>query len=248
MGIFHKIINILFPSNCIICGKGTDRCELCSACNERFIKETFLHCGACSKPASRCRCGADFLDHTKTKIGDRGFVTLTFYKSRSTESDNRITERMLYILKDKGLFAEFFASLLADELRNLFKKENIDPTEWIVTYPPRSKKKFNEKGFDQSEEIACRLAKKIGANFEKTFVRKDSGEVQKNLRAAERFANAEESIIPLRNKIRPGGKYIIFDDIITTGATVETMAKHLYFAGAESVFPVAVCRTLTDCK
>ena len=243
MNVFERLINFLIPSNCMICGKRTDGGELCNECSGEFIRESFLKCESCGKPAAKCECGADFTAHTRTKIGGRGFIALTFYKSKATQAAERTTERMIYALKNKGTFAEYFSTLLAGEIRSAFSKDGTDLSEWTVTYPPRSQGKFNRMGFDQSEEIARRLAKKLGVSFSETFTRTDEGEEQKNLRARERYLNAEESRVPIKKNIIKGGKYIIFDDIITSGATVETMAKHLYFAGADSVFPVTVART-----
>ena len=243
MGFLQRIINLLIPSNCTICKRATNGSQICEECSDKFIKETFLTCGECFKSASKCMCRTDLTTHTKTTILDRKFISLSFYKSKCLQSDERITESMIFALKDQGAFADYFATLLSREIKSLFERADINLDEWLITYPPRSIEKFSEKGFDQSEEIARKIAKKLGIKFSKTFTRADFGEVQKNLSAKERHSNAEESLIPIREKILEGGKYIIFDDIITTGATLETMAKHLYFFGAESVFPVSIART-----
>ncbi|MBE6616591.1 MAG: ComF family protein [Ruminococcaceae bacterium] len=243
MGFLQKIINLLIPSNCLLCKNATDGSQLCDECSGKFIRETFLVCPECSKPASKCTCRADFTSHTKTEIAGKRFIALTFYKSKKTWSEERITEGMILSLKDRGAFADYFATILAREIKSLFEREGVDLAEWIITYPPRSVEKYAEKGFDQSEEIARKIAKKLGIKFSPTFNRTNHGNVQKSLSAAERFSNAETSLVPIRERIRKGGKYIVFDDIITTGATIETMAKHLYFLGAEAVFPVSIART-----
>lgn len=153
---------------------------------------------------------------------------------------------MILSLKDRGAFGDYFATMLAREIKSLFERGGGDLTEWIITYPPRSAEKYSEKGFDQSEEIARKIAKKLGVKFSTTFSRTNHGSEQKNLCATDRFSNAETSLVPIRERIRKGGKYIVFDDIITTGATIETMSKHLYFLGAEAVFPVSIARTFNS--
>ncbi len=245
MSFIGKIIDLLLPPNCRLCGDLTEkREELCENCREKFIREAFLHCPACGCTADKCLCGAEFSHHIKEDIGGKLFSVLTFYDK---SANDRVTEKLIFRLKDRGEFADFFAKEIARELKTLFKCAGEDISEWTVTYPPRSVGKFKEKGFDQGEEVATRLAKRLGIKCERTFVRCVAGTVQKTLNAKERKTNAEESLVPLRRHIKKGSKYIIFDDIITTGATVETVAKHLYFCGAAAIFPVAIAKALHIC-
>ena len=241
MNIFQKIIDILLPPNCKICGNSSKSGdELCTDCHELFVREAFLRCPRCERAADNCLCSSGFAKHIKTEICGKRYSVLTFYNKNVSD---RITEKMIFRLKDRCDFSGFFAKELARNVATLFEKENEDLSEWTVTYIPRSIGKFSEKGFDQGEEVAKRLAKLLKVKFQKTFVRTCSGTVQKSLNAGDRKTNAEESIIPIRKKI-DGDKYILFDDIITTGATMETAIKHLYFCGAEAVFPIAIAKNL----
>ena len=242
MNILKSILGLFFPQNCRICSeRADDGGDLCVKCKEAFIREAFVRCPVCEKSVVGCTCGTDFTHHIKEDISDKRFISLTFYDKSSKE---RITEKLIYMLKDRGEFADFFADELVRELKTQFSRAGENVEEWCVTYIPRSVAKFSEKGFDQSEEIAKRLARKLGAKFERTFFRGVSGTVQKSLGKAERRANAEESIFPQKKHIQTGGKYIVFDDIITTGATMETAIKHLYFCGAAKVFPVSIAKNL----
>lgn len=241
MNLLRSIISLFFPQNCRICAEKTDGEELCNECKEKFIREAFARCQQCEKSVAGCVCGADFLDHIKEDIGGKRFISLTFYDKSAKD---RITETLIFRLKDRGEFADFFAYELAREINSLFSRSGENIEEWIVTFVPRSVAKFSEKGFDQGEEVAWRLAKKLGVKCESVFKRGASGTVQKSLGKAERRRNAEESIFPLKKHIKNGGKYILFDDIITTGATMETGIKHLYFCGAAKVFPVSIAKNL----
>lgn len=241
MRLFDTLLNLLFPMKCAVCGKPADESGLCGDCREKYLRELFEKCPVCGNSPSDCICGAGFLEHTGTSLGGTGYCALCWYRTDGDEG--RVTERMIYQLKNRGLLADFFASELSRCLKILMEKEGENPENWIVAYTPRSYEKYMETGVDQSEEIGRRLAKRLGCGFRRLFDRTE-GEEQKHLNAAERLANAENSLEIRAQKVVPGGKYLLLDDIITSGATMETAAKLLYFYGAGAVYPVAVARTM----
>lgn len=241
MDVFEFLVNLLFPPKCPICGKPAEESGLCGGCRGKYLRELFEKCPVCGALPSGCTCGAGFLDHTRTMLGGTGYCALCWY--RTDVGDERVTERMIYQLKNRGLLADFFAEELSRCLKSLLEREGEDPRDWIVTYTPRSYEKYMQTGVDQSEEIGRRLAKKLGCGFARLFDR-DEGMEQKKLNAAERLENAENSLVIRADKVVPGGKYLLLDDIITSGATMATAAKLLYFHGAGAVYPAAVARTM----
>ena len=98
-------------------------------------------------------------------------------------------------------------------------------------------------GLDQSEEVTKYMAKRLGIPCRRTFVKLE-GEEQKLLTMEERLVNASDTLVPRQKVIRKGGKYLLFDDIITSGATVMAASWHLYANGAAEVFPISIARTL----
>lgn len=246
MSILETITDILFPPTCAFCGKKADIYRtLCRDCYAGFVREKVEKCPICGKMALACLCGCDFTRHTRTKIADRQFLTLTFYMSRRTADtdEKRMTERMIFSLKDKCSFTEFFAAEMTREINKLFGRSSEDIAEWTVTYAPRNEENLVKYGFDQSEETARKIAKKLGIPCVRTVLR-DAGDVQKTLNAEERLTNAEDSIYADTRKIVSGGKYLLFDDIITSGATMATASRMLYFYGAAEVFPISIARTM----
>lgn len=246
MNIISRILDFLFPGFCGICGERiSGGGELCGDCRARFARECFEHCCVCGKTASACACEHKFTDVTKTALDGRRFLTLTFYmpENRFGKSE-RVTERMIYRLKGKGEFAELFAEELSRPLMHSLTAEGEDTREWVITYPPRSTENFYRNGFDQSEMVAARLARKLGCKAERTMVRAGSRAEQKSLDREARRENAESTVLPIRRRIREGGKYILLDDIITSGATIEAAAALLYSAGAAAVFPVSIAMTM----
>ncbi len=241
MRLISAIIDMLSPRACEICGANVKNSHICADCRLRFAREAFKHCPQCGRTAQKCECSHSFTEITKISVGGRKFCALTFYKPENRfGKSERVTEKMLFGLKEHGRFAPFFADELGRALSGIFDRAGEDLSEWIITYSPRSTKKFYERGFDQSEMVAKRLASRLGCSFERTILRGGMSVEQKSLDQIGRAANAKSTLIPIRSKIKSGRKYILLDDIITSGATIEAAASLLYSSGAAEVFPVAI--------
>lgn len=243
MKLFKKAIDILYPMRCRLCNS-TDEVtnSVCKSCLMQYAREAFDKCKNCGQTASRCTCKPSFATETRTEINSKYYSSLTFYRNATSRDSDRITERMILALKSRSDFSRFFAVELARMIRNDFSRAGLDISEWTLTYAPRSVKKYLETGFDQGDEVTRYLAKELQIKRKILFARSRSVE-QKNLTRDERVENASESIFVRRRGVKRGGKYILFDDIITTGATVSSAAKLLYHCGAEAVYPVSIAKT-----
>lgn len=243
--LIQKGLDLLCPSTCTYCGKKTDgKLGLCVDCAAKYLHEQQLSCPRCGQTSEFCNCGCDFPHTSKTTVGGRTHISLTFYiGSQEAYEEERITERMILHLKDKGHFAKFFAHELADEIERLFEHSEYQLDDWILTFPPRSVSNFTKYGIDQGEEVVKWMSRRLGIPWCRTFT-KAEGDEQKSLSAEERMVNATATLIPRKRAIKPGGKYLLFDDIITSGATIMAASRHLYFCGAAEVFPVSIARTL----
>lgn len=243
------LLSLLFPPVCPLCGEKAEADGFCGGCRRKYAEETFARCPVCGQNAVKCLCGTEFAAELKTELCGRRFLALSWYvpQNRGGE-ENRVTDRMILMLKNRGTFADFFAGELARELGRIFAQCGEDPREWTAAWCPRSPEKFMETGFDQGEELAVRLAKRLGCGARKLFVRSSRSEEQKNLGAGERRENAEAGLNLRKNAVKPGMKILLADDIITTGSTIRAAASLLVGAGAEAVFPVALARTMPEEK
>lgn len=245
MSLIKHILDIIFTPQCVVCHVNpAEKFGICADCMKKFITEGFEKCPVCGENAMKCKCPSAFTDHTKTTIGGYSYCVLTFYKSvNKFGNTDRITERMIYALKERGEIADFFASELSRDLKRIFDRAAIDISEWIITYPARSRERFIELGFDQCELMAEKIAKNLNISCVSLFYPED-GDEQKNLDVHERALNADMSMKIDKSKVKSGGKYIVVDDIITTGSTMSSAARNLYFCGAAEVFPAAVAKTM----
>lgn len=243
--IYRGFIDFLCPPSCLLCGCNIKSGhELCHDCYQKYVQESTQACPICGKNALECACNEDFSRFTKTTIDGRKHISLFFYNgAKKSESMGRISEELLLQLKSSGRFSGFFANELAAEIKRAFRIAGIDLSEWTVTYIPRSVSNFTKYGVDQGEEVAAKLARILDIPMKRTF-EKIEGSAQKELDAKNRLSNAELTIVPRRDAIAKGAKYILFDDVITTGSSIQACARHLYFCGADAVFPVSIARTL----
>lgn len=244
--LMYKGLDVICPPTCSLCQNPTESAsELCGECMAKYLTERGTKCPKCKNPVNLCVCGCDFSRITKTVIGDRTHISLSFYESsRVARDEGRITEQMILRLKSHGSFARFFSDMLCAELEELFARADISLDDWILTYPPRSVHNFVKYGFDQSKEVTGYMARRLGIRCVKTFTKAD-GDEQKSLTASERADNAATTLIPIKKAVQNGGKYLLFDDIITSGSTITTAARHLYFCGAATVFPISIARTIS---
>ena len=237
-----RILDLIYPPHCPICGtaSGKDGC-LCPDCLEKYANEQKEKCPACMKIAGDCVCGLAGV--SRTFIGNKRTVTLTFYHPRGSDG-TRVTERLIRLFKkryDRSL-TELFARDISGKLLLLMRSAGEDPGEWILTFPPRSAENKRKYGFDQGEAAVRCLSRYTGIPWAKTL-RRSGGEEQKELGLKDREINSGSLKLARKADLR-GRKVVLFDDIITTGATVRAATDLLTEAGAKCVFPVCIARVL----
>ena len=234
-GLLSSAANFLFPRRCLLCGDVLSfysDSALCPECRESYEAELAKSCPACGNEFRSCRCSVKrFRSFNQT-----GHTALGFYR---TYDDS--VGRLVYRLKreyDRDL-QRFFARALADRL-----KEDLGEAvaEYTVTYPPRGKKALRRYGFDQSEGVSRLTAGYLGCDRERLFVR-TGGVTQKKLSYRGRQENAAEAFSLEDGAQVRGRKFIVIDDVITTGATVGALCDILIEKGAAAVYPAALFLT-----
>jgi len=107
---------------------------------------------------------------------------------------------------------------------------------------PSSQQKLRERGFDSVTNLCTGLAKhrkSISLDDSNLFLRRQVVD-QVGLSAAQRHANLEGAF-GIRRAMH--GTVVVVDDVVTTGATLNSAARALKFAGAQQVIAVALCGT-----
>lgn len=141
------------------------------------------------------------------------------------------------------LLGETLAPFVAEELA---ERRMFGSFESVLLIPiPLHAMRLYERGFNQAERIAKALTIYMGdkhLTLDATLlVRHAHTESQAHSTSkTERFANIKGAFsVPFPKHIKKKD-IILLDDVITTGATLETAQKALYKAGARNVLCVAV--------
>ena len=122
----------------------------------------------------------------------------------------------------------------AGEILASFLEEKIKKykDEYYLTYIPIDKKRLKERGFNQCEYIAKELSINIGIKTINTLKKIRETKVQKTLKREERIENFKDAFEIIDEKKVKGKKFILLDDVITTGATLKEGVKVLKKHGA----------------
>lgn len=133
-------------------------------------------------------------------------------------------------------------SLMVDSLTHRIDSiPGVDSTPDLITSVPLHWTTLLHRSFNQSEIIARLLAKNMRLPYRAIAGKRVRTSKQQTLSRRERLNNLKQ-VFTLREDVT--GKYIaVVDDVVTTGATAETLARLLKKAGARRVEVWALART-----
>jgi ComF family protein len=108
-----------------------------------------------------------------------------------------------------------------------------------VTWAPTSARRRRQRGFDQAELVARRVAAQLGVPCRRLLERHGDDSTQTGSGRADRLRGPTF-------RVRPdvaGLSVIVIDDVVTTGSTLRSAADALGRAGVAAVIPAAVAST-----
>jgi ComF family protein len=233
-----RALALAFPFNCTVCGQGAGTeaaMDLCAPCRGRLprLERACLHC------ANPLAAG---------DAGSRDVVLLCgrclhkpphFQRSHCAFLYGEPISWLLHGLKYHQRLAGIpvLSELLLEHLRS----QVLQWPELIVPMPLHPAR-LRRRGYNQALELARPLARELGIPLAAGIcARVRDTPPQSELPASRRAAN-------VRNAFRLRGaltaKHVaIVDDVVTTGATVNELARLLKRHGAETVEVWAVSRT-----
>lgn len=142
-------------------------------------------------------------------------------KNKAIFSYNEAFQQWLLNLKGKGDVR--FASAFEKELHQFLI---LEEGETLVPVPS-SLSRVKSRGFHQSEWIL----KTSGLTYEVLFLPFESNEKQAMKTKKERLSLKLN--LNLKRQIQPGEKFVLFDDVYTTGSTLRQIAKPIQEQGGK---------------
>lgn len=246
--IYTEILDSIFPPVCGICGKINEK-WLCKNCEKRINKLEIFY-------LIRINNNHIFLKENKLfKLIKSKNCKLKKYKMKnSTRNFNKniqinkiYFDELLYVFRYSGLIRKIILKYKFNDCAYLynffctiiFNKENccrkLKSYDIIIPVPMYEKKK-KQRGYNQTELITNKIAEKLEIKLEKNNIIKiKNTKTQSTLSESERKQNIKNAFLVNNKENILGKKVIIFDDIYTTGQTVNELSKKLKLAGAKEI-------------
>jgi ComF family protein len=222
--VYEWLLARLLPEACPAC-REPSAAGFCAVCTGRFAAVADP-CPGCALPRPVASCPkAAGLRHVASVVAP--FVY------------GPPLDRYVVALKYRGARAlgRALALSIVDRLRA------ADCAVDVLVAVPLHRRRLRERGYNQAEEIARVLAPRLHARLVSRGVRRTAARApQITLAARERHASTADVFEVTRSFA--GLRVAIVDDVITTGATVDSLARVLTAAGAARVDAWAVARTL----
>lgn len=231
---FRRIVDLLLPARCLICGAETAADGLCPDCwrGVRFIGPPL--CERCGSPleydvGSGAVCGACLAQPPR------------WSRSRSVFVYDDAGRSMILSLKHADathaapVFARWMARAGAEPLRD---------ADLLVPVPIHRRRLFARR-YNQSALLAIELSRITGIRAAPAaLVRRRPTPTQGGLSRSERLRNVAGAFGVREPEIVQGRRVVVIDDVLTTGATIGECAKALLEAGATRVDALTVARAV----
>lgn len=134
-----------------------------------------------------------------------------------------------------------------DVMATLFDERLPDiPTETVIVPIPTIAHHVRIRGYDHMDRIARLFAKRRNLQLGRHLARQ-TATVQHGASARVRRKQAEQAFI-CRDQLDDGVPYLLLDDVVTTGATVQAAADVLRAHGASEVWIATITRQPLDGK
>ena len=222
-----RFVQRLVAPSCLLCAGPSAGALLCAPCDADLPRLAAAHCDTCALPiTSGNRCGA-CLSHPPAYDHVCAPFTYAFP-----------ADALVQALKYRGMLA--IAPVLGNALARC-----LDQRPDVIIPMPLAAARLRERGFNQAQEIARHVAKIAGVTLLPRACRKvRDTQPQAALPWKERAKNVRKAFVCDEDFT---GKHVaVVDDVMTTGATLNELARNLKQAGAVRVTGLIVARTLPD--
>lgn len=210
--LWRKLIDILYPRQCIICGKLHED-SICIRCYKTLDLNTRID-----------------------RYKDKKFNEHLYIFKYEGKIRNLIID---YKFNDKAYLNNFFVKIILKNEKICRKIKNYD----IIIPVPIHIKRKRQRGYDQSELIARKIAKNLSLDLITDSLVKQKNTVQQSLLTKKQRQENVKQVYKIINEQKIKDKRIIlFDDIYTTGATANECAKMLKENGAKEILIFTIAK------
>lgn len=217
--ILNTILNIIYPPICGICGKKDDN-YLCNNCQKKIKKLELIK-----------------IDEYEDKYFDKH---LYIFKYKGIIRDKIID----YKFNNKSYINELFVKIILKNEKICRFLKSYD----IIIPVPIHKKRKRQRGYNQSELIVRNLAncikeKNVNIQVVTDVLIKTKNNIPQNKLNKEQRTKNIQNVYEIQNQEKIFNKnIIIFDDIYTTGSTVNECARILRKADCKNILVFTIAK------
>ena len=201
------LLELIYPPVCGICGK-INKKHLCVKCANRIKKYEIYR-----------------IEKVNNKYFD--------YQIKVLKYENEIRSKIIdYKFNEKAYLYKTFGKITLnnEKIYSFLKKYDI-----MLCVPMYISKKM-QRGYNQSELIAKEIARTTGLKYiNRNLVKIKNTKKQSTLTKNQREENVKNAFVVKNVDKIKNKKIILFDDIYTTGSTVNECSKVLKKAGAKEI-------------
>lgn len=209
-----NLLKLIYPDVCAFCNK-IQKESLCKKCEEKIKKYK-----------------KDIVIRSKNNYFEE-LISIFKY-------EGLIREKIIqYKFQDKSYIYNTFAKIILknEKVCGLLKKYDI-----IIPVPIHRKRKL-QRGYNQTQLIAKEIAKNIDIKLcDDVLVKSKNTIAQSKLNKNKRKQNIKGAFKVLDLERIQGKNILLFDDIFTTGSTVNECSKILKKAGAKTVGVLTIAK------
>lgn len=205
------MLDVFFPKLCRGCQNelGKHENEICTLCRHNLPLTRFHFTG--SDEMRKLFFG---------RVAVENATALLYFKKAG------LTQKFVHALKYKGVkkIGELFGAWLGEELKTIEAYKSID----AIIPVPLHKKKLKERGFNQVEGFGKEIAKALEIPYIDDVLIKITPTRSQVFKERISRIFSQEEVFALQNSRKIEGKHLlVVDDIITTGATLESCSIQL---------------------
>lgn len=210
--LLNTLLAHVAPHECLRCNReGKLVCDLCKS-TFKALPERCYRCHALTTSGRTClKC------RQRTSL----------FKVQAYVAYEELAKELVWRLKFQG--AQAAASEIASLLLERFTLEGV-----ILVPVPTASSRVRKRGYDQAQLIARSLAGKTGLPYVACLKRLGQHH-QVGATRQQRITQLQESYRCIRASAVENAHVLLIDDVLTTGATLESAAMVIKAAGAKRV-------------
>jgi ComF family protein len=227
----------VLPNLCALCGNLSHK-TLCAGCDEAYWNESRLRCAVCAVPLSATRWAGRSQYRCADCIGEPPPFEATFALADYRPPLDALALSLKF--RARLMLAREFARRLASLAENAWPDAAGQPD--VLAPVPLANKRLTERGYNQAWQIARPLARALNVRSDATLLQRVIHTApQSRLDLDARRLNVSRAF----KVVKPvQGLHVgVVDDVMTTGATLEALARTLKAAGARRVTNFVALRT-----